>query len=120
MLSTPPTSPMAAEAQSLSDLRGLVLVWPPIEQFLILSGRTYFKDMAFDDLERMQFDLETTGLDDERDRIFMISMRDSRGWRACLESSTLGETSVAASASSSWCRRAIPTCSRTTTSSAST
>ena len=81
-----------AEARSLGDLRGLVLVWPPIEQFLILSGRTYFKDMPFEDLERMQFDLETTGLDDERDRIFMISMRDSRGWRACLESSTLGET----------------------------
>jgi DNA polymerase I len=79
------------EAQSLADLRGLVLVWSPIEQFLIASGLTYFKGLAYEDLRRMQFDLETTGLDDERDRIFMISMRDSGGWRECLETSQLGE-----------------------------
>jgi hypothetical protein len=82
------------EAQSLADLRGLVLAWGPIEQFLILSGRTYFKDMAFADLQRMQFDLETTGLDDERDRIFMIGMRDGSGWRECLEASVLGEAQL--------------------------
>ena len=68
------------EAQTLADLRGLVLVWHPIEQFLTLTGRTYFKGMVFDDLRRLQFDLETTGLDEDRDRIFMISMRDSSGW----------------------------------------
>ena len=27
------------QAQSLADLRGLVLVWHPIEQFLSLTGR---------------------------------------------------------------------------------
>jgi DNA polymerase, archaea type len=42
----------------------------------------------------MQFDLETTGLDDERDRIFLISMRDSSGWTDCLDSSTLSEAQL--------------------------
>src|SRR5205823_4431395 len=59
-------------AQTLADLRGLVLIWHPIEQFLTLTGRTYFKGMRFDDLRRFQFDLETTGLDEDRDRIFMV------------------------------------------------
>src|SRR6202040_3873143 len=54
-------------AQSLADLRGLVLAWHPIEQFLALTGRTYFKGMSFSDLRRLQFDLETTGLNEDRD-----------------------------------------------------
>jgi uncharacterized protein YprB with RNaseH-like and TPR domain len=81
----------AAEARTLADLRGLVLIWHPIEQFLTLTGRTYFKDLRFDDLRRMQFDLETTGLNEDRDRIFMISMGDSSGWRDCLETEGMNE-----------------------------
>ncbi|MDQ6673045.1 MAG: ribonuclease H-like domain-containing protein [Chloroflexota bacterium] len=79
------------EAHTLADLRGLVLVWPPIEQFLTLTGRTYFKGMQFGDLRRFQFDLETTGLDEDRHRIFMISMRDSSGWQECLDTASLTE-----------------------------
>lgn len=79
------------EAQSLADLRGLVLIWHPIEQFLTLTGRTYFKGMRFDDLRRFQFDLETTGLDEDRDRIFMVSVRDSTGWQDCLDTSEQSE-----------------------------
>ncbi|HEV7665361.1 MAG TPA: 3'-5' exonuclease [Chloroflexota bacterium] len=79
------------DAQTLADLRGLILVWPPVEQFLTLSGRTYFKNLAFDDLRRMQFDLETTGLDENRDRIFMISMLDSSGWRESLDTGSWNE-----------------------------
>jgi DNA polymerase elongation subunit (family B) len=82
------------EAQTLADLRGLVLIWDPIEQFLTLTGRTYFKGMEFEALRRFQFDLETTGLDEDRDRIFMISMRDSTGWRACLDTSTHSEVDL--------------------------
>jgi hypothetical protein len=80
-----------AEATCLADLRGLVLIWPPVDQYLMLSGRTYFKGMAYADQRRLQFDLETTGLDEERDRIFMISLGDSTGWRACLDTSTQSE-----------------------------
>ncbi|MBV9542861.1 MAG: hypothetical protein JOY61_00605, partial [Chloroflexi bacterium] len=33
------------DAQTLDDLRGLVLTCDPVEQYLILSGCTYFKSM---------------------------------------------------------------------------
>ena len=79
------------EAQTLADLRGLVLICHPIEQFLTLTGQTYFKGMRFDDLHRLQFDLETTGLNEDRDRIFMVSLRDSRGWKDCLDTRELSE-----------------------------
>jgi DNA polymerase elongation subunit (family B) len=79
------------DAQTLADLRGLVLVWHPIEQFLMLTGRTYFKGMTYGDLRRLQFDLETTGLNEDRDHIFMISLRDSSGWQACLDTGSFSE-----------------------------
>jgi hypothetical protein len=79
------------DAQTLADLRGLILVWHPIEQFLALTGRTYFKGLTFGDLHRLQFDLETTGLNEERDRIFMVSMRDSSGWHESLDTGSLSE-----------------------------
>ena len=52
---------------------------PPEEQYLTASGRTYFRDLAFDELRRLQFDLETTGLDPDRDRIFLVALRDPAG-----------------------------------------
>jgi DNA polymerase, archaea type len=82
------------EAHALADLRGLVLAWDPLQQFLTLTGRTFFKDMPFEALRRLQFDLETTGLDEDRDRIFMISMRDSTGWRECLDTSASSEAEL--------------------------
>ncbi len=51
------------------------LYLPPEEQYLVATGRTYFKDLTFAELRRMQFDLETTGLDAEVDRIFLIATR---------------------------------------------
>lgn len=52
-----------------------------IKQFLIASGMTLFKGMAFDDLRRMQIDIETTTLDPAlpEARIFMVSVADNRG-----------------------------------------
>ena len=38
-----------------------VLALPPEEQYLVATGRTYFRDLAFDELRRLQFDLETHG-----------------------------------------------------------
>jgi DNA polymerase I len=61
------------------------LVLPPEEQYLVTSGRTYFRDLPFDRLRRLQFDLETTGLDAARDRIFMIAVRDPDGSTHVLE-----------------------------------
>lgn len=52
-----------------------------VKQFLIASGMTLFKGMAFDDLRRMQIDIETTTLDPAlpEARIFMVSVTDNRG-----------------------------------------
>lgn len=62
-----------------------VLVLAPEEQYLVATGCTYFRDLVFDDLRRLQFDLETTGLDPARDRVFMIAVRDPEGQTEILE-----------------------------------
>lgn len=69
---------------SLHDLSGYYTA-QPTEQYLIASGRTYFKGMGFDDPHRLQFDLETTSLSPESGRIFMIAVRDNRGFERVLE-----------------------------------
>jgi DNA polymerase I len=70
----------------LRDLRDdEVLSLPPEEQYLVASGRNYFRDLAFDDVRRMQIDLETTGLDPQRDRIFLVAVRDHTGAVALVE-----------------------------------
>ena len=52
-----------------------------IKQFMVASGVTLFQGMAFDDLNRMQIDIETTTLDPQLSdaSIFMISITDTRG-----------------------------------------
>jgi DNA polymerase I len=62
-----------------------VLCLPPEEQYLVATGRSYFRDLPFDALHRLQFDLETTGLDARRDRIFMVSVRYPGGDTEVLE-----------------------------------
>ncbi|MEP7124800.1 MAG: DNA polymerase domain-containing protein [Byssovorax sp.] len=57
----------------------------PAEQYLMASGRAYFRGLRYDDLHRMQIDLETTSLDPEAGRIFLIAVRDSRGLEVTLE-----------------------------------
>lgn len=49
------------------------------------TGRTYFGGMAFEDLARLHFDLETTGLDPRQDRIFLIAVRHPDGTTETLE-----------------------------------
>lgn len=48
---------------------------------LIRSGQTLFKGMTFDDIVRLQFDIETNGLDPEPEeaRILLIAVSDNRG-----------------------------------------
>ncbi len=73
-----------------------VLVLPPEEQYLVATGRTHFRDLTFDDLRRLQFDLETTGLDAKSDRIFMISVRHPDGRTDALEAPTHDDAGEAA------------------------
>jgi DNA polymerase elongation subunit (family B) len=58
---------------------------PPEEQYLVATGRTYFRDLPFASLRRLQFDLETTGLDAAHDRIFLVAVRDPEGTVHLLE-----------------------------------
>ncbi|WP_394829801.1 DNA polymerase domain-containing protein [Pendulispora albinea] len=85
--------------RALEHLRELgpdrVFVLPPEEQYLMASGRTYFRDLAFDQLRRMQFDLETTGLDPDRDRIFLIALRDPEGRTEVLQAHDEGASGEA-------------------------
>src|SRR6185436_9687921 len=67
----------------------------PEEQYLVATGRTYFRDLSFDQLHRLQFDLETTGLNADRDRIFMIAVRDNAGVVELLEARGEGKAAEA-------------------------
>jgi DNA polymerase, archaea type len=63
----------------------VVLALPPEEQYLVATGRCYFRGLGYDDVTRLQFDLETTGLDPDVDRIFLIAVRGPRGEHELLE-----------------------------------
>jgi DNA polymerase elongation subunit (family B) len=71
---------------------------PPEEQYLVATGRTYFRGLAFDDLHRLQFDLETTGLNPAHDRIFLVAVRDNRVLARVLDSAERGMVGDAAEA----------------------
>ncbi|HKV59986.1 MAG TPA: 3'-5' exonuclease, partial [Ktedonobacteraceae bacterium] len=57
----------------------------PVEQYLMASGRVYFRGLSYEDLHRLQFDLETTSLEPQNGRIFLISVRDNHGLATILE-----------------------------------
>jgi len=77
---------LSRELRSLRELPGdELLSLAPEEQYLMASGRTYFRELGYDDLRRLSFDLETTGLDPDRDRIFLIAVRDPDGQTTLLE-----------------------------------
>ena len=50
-----------------------------VDQHLVSSGQTMFKGMVFDDLRRLQLDIETTGLDPAvpEQRIIIVTLRMS-------------------------------------------
>jgi DNA polymerase elongation subunit (family B) len=60
-------------------------VLPPEEQYLVATGRSYFRDLTFAHLRRLQFDLETTGLDPRLHRIFLIAVGTPQGEVELLE-----------------------------------
>ncbi len=73
---------------SLSALDDTYYRVGPVEQYLMLTGRVFFRGMAYHDLHRLQFDLETTSLDPARGRIFLVAVRDNRGFEQVLEAAT--------------------------------
>ena len=85
--------------RAVTHLRDLgqesVLVLPPEEQYLVATGRTYFRDLSFDQLRRLQFDLETEGLDARRHRIFMVAIGHPDGTTEVLEARGPGDAAEA-------------------------
>jgi DNA polymerase, archaea type len=82
--------------ESVRDLgQAAVLALAPEEQYLVASGRTYFRDLGFDDLRRAQLDLETTGLDPEVDRIFLVALRGPDGAVDIVEARGAGDAAEA-------------------------
>jgi len=59
----------------------------PEKQFLLSTGKTLFKGMAFDDVRRMQIDIETSSLSSESGRILLIAVSDNRGFEEVLDGS---------------------------------
>lgn len=71
-----------------------------VTQYLLQSGKTLFKGMMFDELYRIQLDIETNydptrkrsgafgGNDDE---VIIVSLSDSRGWELALHSKKSSE-----------------------------
>jgi len=64
----------------------------PVHQFLLLTGKTLFKGLAFKDLHRLALDIETacapgfefSNPEREEDRILSIALRDNRGYSEVL------------------------------------
>jgi DNA polymerase, archaea type len=66
-----------------------------VTQYLLQSGKTLFKGMIFDDLYRIQLDIETdydparkrTGiLSGDDNEVIIVSLTDNRGWETVLHS----------------------------------
>lgn len=67
------------------------LIVTPQEQFMIATGKRYFKGYNdYNDVYRMTFDLETEGLDPRKCRISQIGIRTNRGFEKILN--VFGET----------------------------
>jgi DNA polymerase I len=89
----------AAKVQSFQELKSLHVVADPATQFLMQSGKTLYKGMSFNDVRRLQLDIETytgggrmfSSASRTTDRIILISLGDSSGWRQVLDGRTLSE-----------------------------
>ncbi len=73
------------------EQKKLFVKFSPAEQFLIQTKKRLFKGISdYNDLHRLQFDLETEGLDPKLKPIFQIGIKDNKGFEYVLE--TKGNT----------------------------
>ncbi len=81
----------------------------PTDQFLIQSGKTLFKGMSFEDLIRLQIDIETVGLDpsDPSARILAVAIRTNRGEASVIATGDMSESEVLGSLNN-WIQRVDP------------
>jgi DNA polymerase, archaea type len=52
----------------------------PIQHYLTATGRTLFKDLAFEALKRMQIEVLSTDGSDDSDHVMSIALSDNTGW----------------------------------------
>jgi len=79
-----------------------LLVNDPEQQFLLASGRTFFKDLPPGGVRRMQLDIETytgpgydfSNAERESDRILAIGLGDTTGWTAVLSALEMDERAM--------------------------
>jgi hypothetical protein len=70
----------------------------PEQQYLMQTGRTLFKGMPFEDLYRLQLDIETyaseggfPNADRADDRVIIVSLSDNRGWTRLIDVNSVPE-----------------------------
>lgn len=79
------TARLGRQVKSLYDLENEYHRVGPVEQYLMATGRVYFRGLLYEDLHRLQFDLETTSLSPNHGRIFMVAVKDSHGLATTFE-----------------------------------
>jgi len=71
------------------NTKDLILILPPVEQFLISKEKRLFKGFEeYNDITRFVFDLETTSLEPKDGRIFMIGIKTNKGFQQVIECAT--------------------------------
>lgn len=73
-----------------------------VHQYLLKTGRTFFKGLEFSDLSRMQVDIETycaegfefPNAEREGDKVIVISMSDGSGWEKVLHGKEMTESEL--------------------------
>jgi DNA polymerase elongation subunit (family B) len=80
--------------------RELYLVSSPVQQYLTQTGQTCFKGMAFDDLHRLQLDIETyttegfPNANRPGDGVIIVALSDNRGWKKLVHAKDQSEEAV--------------------------
>jgi len=90
------------KVESYQALDAIHLVADPVTQYLMQTGRTLFKGMAFPEVRRLQLDIETYTGPGHRfsnssrpsDRIILVALADSTGWELLLDGRRLDEEAL--------------------------
>lgn len=85
--------------ESYQELDSIFLYSDSVTQYLMQTGRTLFKGMVFEDVYRMQLDIETYAAGAHKfsnanrvsDRIILIALSDNRGWHHLIDGKKLDE-----------------------------
>ena len=68
----------------------------PVRQHLLLSGQTLFHDMRYNDIHRLQLDIETLSLDPQAPEagIILVALSDNRGYEEVLSAQGASEADL--------------------------